>query len=88
MKIKQRVFVTVSQVVNVLTGGMPDELLCSRMWRKKNADDKVGIVMVAVLNKIFFMDENHCKESYEDEINRRHIPSALKQNCTCGQVLP
>jgi hypothetical protein len=78
MDIKRRIFVTISQVANVMTGGLPDELLCSRMWRKKQAGHKVGIVMVKILDTIFFFDKDHCKDSYEAEINREHLPDAIK----------
>lgn len=80
MKIHNRVFVWVSQTVNVMTGGEPDELLCSRMWRKKQAGDKVGKVMVAILDTIFFFDPapSHCEDSYMAEVERRHLPDAFK----------
>lgn len=81
MKIVNRINVWISQTVNVMTGGLPDELLCSRMWRKKQAGHKVGIVMVAILDAVFrYFDPapSHCEDSYKAEVERRHLPDAFK----------
>jgi hypothetical protein len=80
MNIINRINVWISQTVNVMTGGLPDELLCSRMWRKKQAGDQIGIVMVAILDTMFFFDPvpSHCEDSYKAEVERRHLPDAFK----------
>lgn len=77
MKIINRVFVMLSQNLNVLTGGAPDELLCSRMWCKKQEGLKSGKIGVAILNTIFFYEPNHCKDSYDAEVEGRHLSAAL-----------
>lgn len=80
MNILRRLAIWVSQTTNVLTGGMPDEMLCSRLWRGKEAGDKSAAVLVRVFDSIFFWDKDHCKSSYEDEVKRLHFPAALKQD--------
>lgn len=80
MKVIRRLAIWVSQTTNVLTGGMPDEMLCSRLWRGKQAGDKSAAFWVKVMDTIFFWDRDHCKGSYEDEVNRVHFPADLKKN--------
>lgn len=71
------VLVMITQAFNVLTGGMPDETFCSRMWRKKMDGSKVGAVMVWILNHIFCYEFNHCEDSYMAEVERRHEPKEV-----------
>lgn len=80
MKIINRVAAILSQAINVVTGGMPDETLCSRMYRKKLDGNKFGAVACVVLNKLFFWEKDHCKDSYDAELERRHFPNALKKS--------
>lgn len=65
------IFVLISQIFNVLTGGMYEEPFCSRMWDKKQKGSKVGAFFVAILNKAFFLEENHCKDSYDLKTERQ-----------------
>ncbi len=65
------IFVLISQIFNVLTGGMYEEPFCSRMWDKKQKGSKVGAFFVAILNKAFFLEENHCKDSYDLKAERQ-----------------
>lgn len=68
-----------TQSINVLTGGMPDETFCSRMWRKKMDGSKFGAVMVWILNHIFCYEPNHCEDSYMAEVQRRHEAAEVKE---------
>jgi hypothetical protein len=71
------VLVMLTQSFNVLTGGMPDETFCSRMWRKKMDGSKFGAVMVWILNHIFCYEFNHCEDSYMAEVEHRHVPKEV-----------
>lgn len=64
-------FVSVSQYFNALTGGVKDESFCSRMWQKKQEGSVVGTFFVIILNGVFFLEKNHCKDSYNLKIERQ-----------------
>ncbi len=75
------VLVLISRVFNVLTGGSFDEPFCSRMWSKKQQGSMVGSFFVTILNRVFFLEENHCKDSY-DLKEERHRKKAIKLSLT------
>ena len=61
-----RVGIFVSQTINFLTGGVLGETVCSRMWGKKLNGSKFGNFTVRVLDRMFFLEPNHCERSYYD----------------------
>lgn len=62
------------QFVNALiANGMADETPSARAYR--NRRKKGWGRACTVLNAIFFWQDNHCKEAYESEMCRRHIPA-------------
>lgn len=82
MKIYQRIAIAITQFINALTGGSPDETFCSRMWRKKQEGSAFATGAVFVLDKIFFFDPGHCKDSYRAELERRHVSKHVKNDTT------
>lgn len=65
-KIDRRVWIfrvgdALSQFFNVLLfSGDPNECISGRCWREQRSIYKL-------INKIFFWQENHCKEAYEKD---------------------
>ena len=55
--------------------GMADETLSARAWRLRyvsNAWKRIDL--------LFFWQEAHCRDSYEAEVQRQHLPSAYRAN--------
>jgi len=65
----KQVAIAVDQLLNALLGGWADETFSARCWRLES-ERKWARVMRPVVDAIFFFDDNHCKESYESEMNR------------------
>ena len=40
------------------------------------------VLVYWLVNHIFFWQENHCKEAYESEAQRSHLPPELRTNDT------
>jgi len=55
---------SISQFFNVLVfNGHPDESISARCWREDREIYKV-------INKIFFWEDNHCRNAHMMDINR------------------
>ena len=65
------------QLVNCLLGGMPDETLSSRAWRHY-ADGSRKWPKV-LIDTIFFFDPDHCRTSYESEIERKQLKPEMRE---------
>ena len=63
-----QVLVAVDQLANAVLGGWADETLSSRSYRLH--DKKFWFVAEKVINALFFFQTDHCKQAYEEELNR------------------
>lgn len=72
--------VALSQLLNTLLGGMPDETTSSRVHRRRVETDSPFYHMVEwFIDCVFFFEVNHCALAYSDEVNRRHVhPDVIK----------
>lgn len=61
------VAIGIDQLLNTVLGGYPDETLSARSYRKQDA-------WYYIINKIFFWQKDHCRESWESEVNRSQLP--------------
>ena len=68
--------VAFDQLFNALFGGTCDETLSSRAHRLKV--ERGRKIPSMIINAIFFFQEDHCKEAYESEINRLHLPGSMR----------
>ena len=66
MSLKQ-IAVAFDQLFNTLLGGYADETLSARAHRTRSPLERY-------LDAIFFWDENHCRASYQSELERRQLP--------------
>ena len=65
------------QLLNAIFGGWADESLSSRSWRlfiERNRPIPKNII-----NLIFFWQSNHCKEAYNSELERLHVPPQMRK---------
>ena len=65
-----QVLVAIDQLLNTLIGGMADETLSARAYRRYLRGKPW---CARIINIIFFWQDNHCKEAYESELNRSQI---------------
>lgn len=73
----KQVLIALDQFVNTLCNGWADETLSSRCWRwelngKRSWPRKL-------VDRLFFWDKNHCRESYESELKRLQCPPELRK---------
>ena len=70
------VLIAIDQLVNALLAGWPDETLSSRAWRwEKNGRRSWPR---RAIDLIFFMEKDHCRNSFESERARRQLPPELR----------
>lgn len=77
MTYARRVLIAVDQLVNACLGGWPDETLSSRAWRWELSG--VRSWPRRLIDALFFMEKDHCRESYESEREGRQLPPELRQ---------
>ena len=76
MSYGKAVLIAFDQLINALFGGWPDETLSSRAWRM--SVDGVRDWPRALIDGLFFLEKNHCRESYESERLGRQLPPELR----------
>ena len=68
-----QIAIAADQLVNTLLAGMSDETLSARAWRNHLVSVKWRFTM-NVIDAVFFWQQDHCKQSYFDEFERKHLP--------------
>lgn len=66
-----RVAIAFDQTANAIRGGEPDETLSAAAHRL-HLKGRSG--WRNFINRIFFWQEDHCKDAYESEKNRKQLP--------------
>jgi hypothetical protein len=72
------IFISLTQLLNTLLGGYPDESTSSRLWRLHLKGEPAGTVLAALVDALFFWQEDHCRRAYESERTRYHLPPILR----------
>lgn len=55
-------------------GGWADETISARAHRNSFAGKKKWVIFERWINKLFFWQEEHCREAYLREVARLHMP--------------
>ena len=71
-----QILVALDQLVNTMIGGYADETLSSRAHRRR-LRGKGGCAWV--IDHIFFWQDEHCKASYESELERAQLPVEFRE---------
>lgn len=71
-----QVLIALDQLVNTILGGMADETLSSRAYR--HCLDGSRRWPKRIIDHLFFWQDEHCKQAYESEINRSHLPEKMR----------
>lgn len=67
--------ISLDQALNTITWikgdgfGWADETLSARAWRLRRQSNAWQRI-----DRLFFWDPDHCRQSYESELHRRHLP--------------
>jgi len=81
---KQRILnllIAIDQLVYViitLGGGCPDETMSSAAWRLEQKGKIQGKIFRPLIDWLFWFDPDHCKTSYESEVQRAKALLASK----------
>lgn len=78
---KLQIAIAFDQLCNALAGGYADETLSARAWRKGQNGGRWGMTR-ALIDAIFFWQENHCQTAYQSEIARFHLPAEYREGTT------
>lgn len=71
-----QVLIALDQLVNTFFGGMADETMSSRAHRLKIERGRKLPSML--INWVFFWQKDHCREAYESELERAHLPETMR----------
>lgn len=77
MKHGEQMLIAFDQFVNACIGGWADETLSCRAWRQREKKRRWKI-MRRVIDALFFMQKEHCRQAFESEKNRRHFPPEMR----------
>lgn len=66
------------QLVNALLAGFADETLSSRAHRMAVKRQRYWCWTAAVIDALFFWQQNHCKKAYESERRRVQLPPEFR----------
>ncbi len=72
------ILIALTQLLNTLLGGYPDESTSSRLWRLHLKGEPHGTVLAALVDVVFFWQEDHCRKAYESERARYQLPPILR----------
>lgn len=71
-----RVLVALDRLANAVLGGRDTETISSRVYRNARKGYWYARLLECFLNLLFSpWDEEHCRESYENELNRVNVPA-------------
>jgi hypothetical protein len=75
----KQVLIAFDQLINALLGGWADESLSAHAWRQHLEGKRNWPYLL--IDAILFFDGNHCRTSYESELERTQLPPSMKQGC-------
>lgn len=73
--------ITLTQALNALIGGWPDESLSSRAHRLRVKGHRYWGWTAGAIDALFFWqrDPGHCLGAYQSEQLRRHLPPEMRE---------
>lgn len=66
-------------VLITLGNGSPDETLSAALWRMELQGKRAGSWFRPVVDALFWFDPDHCRTSYESEIERLQLHQHYRQ---------
>ena len=80
LSIAKNVLISLDQTINCVVWikgdgfGYPDETLSARAWRLRGQSNSWKRI-----DALLFFDKDHCRTSYESELNRTQLPKDYKR---------
>lgn len=74
----KNIAIAFDQLINTLLGSQPDETLSAKAWRMRLVSKPWKVAQV-VIDAIFFWQNEHCKQSYAAEFERKQLPSEYRK---------
>ena len=72
----KQVLIAFDQLINALLGGWADESLSAHAWRQHLEGTRNWPYLL--IDAILFFDGNHCRTSYESELERTQLPPSMR----------
>lgn len=72
----KQVLIAFDQLINALLGGRADESLSAHAWRQHLEGKRNWPYLL--IDAILFFDGNHCRTSYESELERTQLPPSMR----------
>lgn len=73
-----QILIALDQLVNTILGGMADETLSSRAYRHWSDGSRKWPKWL--IDHLFFWQTEHCRQAFESEINRSHLPEKMRES--------
>ena len=73
----KNILIALDQLANAIANGSPDETLSSRAHRARVAGKPGWRRVAGVIDRLFWWDKDHCRESWLAERYRRHLPREM-----------
>lgn len=71
----KQILIAIDQLFNALLCGYADETLSARAYRERYTGLKYAYHFI---NFLFFWQANHCRAAYENEMNRKQLPTEYR----------
>lgn len=72
------IFVGLTQLLNTLFAGWPDESTSSRLYRLEQQGHQAGLLLRPIVDRLFGWQAEHCRMAYESERRRYQLPPILR----------
>lgn len=72
------IFIALTQMLNTLLGGWPDETTSSRVYRLEARGMRRAALARRLIDRLFFWQPHHCESAYESERRRYQFPPVLR----------
>ena len=72
----KQVLIAFDQLITALLGGWADESLSAHAWRQHLEGKRNWPYLL--IDAILFFDGNHCRTSYESELERTQLPPSMR----------
>lgn len=76
MTYARAILIAIDQLMNAVLAGWPDETMSSRAWRWEQ--DGIRSWPRKLIDALFFMEKEHCRQSYISEREGRQLPPELR----------
>lgn len=73
----REVLIAIDQLLNAIAGGYADETMSARCWRLRAQQPYAALR--SAIDGLFFLQVDHCKSSYESELERAQLPAEYRQ---------